>query len=90
VEDGGFIYADALNADTLAVAIARHPSMRTNMLPKQAIQWSQVSNHFRAGFMITKNDESFEAFGFCPRFPILKTSPRRARPAKYLRIGSRS
>jgi len=87
---GGFICAGALNVGTLAVATARRHSTRKSMPPKLVTQSSQASNRFRAGFMITKDGESFEASGFSLHVPTLKTSRRRAQPAKCLRIGSRS
>jgi hypothetical protein len=87
--DGGFIFADARNAVTLAAAIVRQVSMLQSTTPRRVIRSSQASSRASTGFMIIVPRNPSPARSFPLLSAIRWINRRRDRPERCLQTGKR-
>src|SRR5271169_4872235 len=87
--DGGFIFADAPNAVTLAAAIVHQVSMHRNITPLRVTRLSRVSSRASGGFttIVQRNSSPAQNFPLLTRIRWINRRPDR--PERCLQTGKR-
>jgi hypothetical protein len=87
--DGGFIFADAPNADTSAAVIVHQISMHRNITPLRVTRLSRVSSRASGGFTTIVQSNSSPARSFPLLTRIRWINQRPDRPERCLQTGKR-